>query len=127
MPQDFVYVSNFKNNAYGSYKEKNGQLLEQFAEAVNVIGKYEQIAVVDLYNKSGMTLANLVKYKHLKDLQTGDYKNYPYPQFIGIPFNPDTDEYPYPPDAMDMTYDGLHPSDKGYAVIADMLVNVLRK
>jgi lysophospholipase L1-like esterase len=28
---------------------------------------------------------------------------------------------------IDMTYDGLHPSDKGYAIIADMLVKVLKK
>jgi lysophospholipase L1-like esterase len=26
-----------------------------------------------------------------------------------------------------MTYDGLHPSDKGYAVIAEMLVKVMKK
>lgn len=124
---DFVYIANFKNNAYGSYKSKNGQLLEQFAEAVNVIGKYEHITVVDLYNKSGMTHENLVKYKRLKKPQTGIYQNYPFPQFIDIPFNPDTDEYPYPVDAIEMTYDGLHPSDKGYAIIADMLVKVLKK
>ena len=68
-----------------------------------------------------------LKYKRLKDPQTGDYKNYPYPKFIDIPFNPDTDEYPYPVDAIDMTYDGLHPSDKGFQVIADMLVKILKK
>jgi lysophospholipase L1-like esterase len=26
-----------------------------------------------------------------------------------------------------MTYDGLHPSDKGYAVIASMISEVMRK
>jgi lysophospholipase L1-like esterase len=124
---DFVYVSNFKNNAYGSYKEKNGQLLEQFADAVTKIGDYEHFDVVDLYHKSGMEIPNLVKYKRLKDPQTGNYKNYSYPKFIDVPFNPETDEYPYPIDAIDMTFDGLHPSDKGNAVIADMLVKVLRK
>lgn len=124
---DFVYVANFKNNAYGSYKEKNGQLLEQFAEAISAIGKYEHLQVIDLYNKTGMALGNLVKYKRLKDPQTGGYQNYPYPKFIDIPFNPEADEYPYPIDAIDITYDGLHPSDKGYAVIADMLVKVLKK
>ena len=124
---DFVYINNAKNNAFGSYKEKDGQQLLQFVEAINIIGKYEKIQVVDLYNKSGMTHANLVKFKRLKNPQTGAYQNYPYPQFIDIPFNPETDEYPYPVDAIDMTYDGLHPSDKGYAVIADMLVKVLKK
>ncbi len=123
---DFVYLANFKNNAYGSYKEKAGQSLAQFAEAVNMIGKYEKIQVVDLYNKSGMTVNNLVKYKRLKDPASGAYRNYPYPSFVDIPFNPETDEYPYPLDAIDMTYDGLHPSDKGNAVIAKMFVRALK-
>ena len=124
---DFVYINNYKNNAYGSYKEKAGQQLEQFADAINEIGKYEHFSVVDLYHKSSMAYKNLVKYKRLKDPQTGIYQNYPYPKFIDIPFNPETDEYPYPVEAGDMTYDGLHPSDKGYAVITDMLVKVMRK
>ena len=124
---DFVYIANPKNNAWGSYKEKNGQLLEQFAEAIISIGKYEHFPVVDLYHKKAMALKNLVKYKRLKDPQTGAYQNYPYPAFIGIPFNPDTDEYPYPVSAIDITYDGLHPSDKGYSIIADMLVKLFKK
>lgn len=124
---DFVYINGFKNNAYGSYKDKKGQWLEQFANAIDSIGRYEHFKVVDLYHESGMSLKNLVKYKRLKDPQTGAYKNYSYPDFIDIPFNPDTDEYPYPVDAIDLTYDGLHPSDKGYAVISRMLVRIMKK
>ena len=124
---DFVYIADIKNHAYGSYKEKNGQSLAQFAEAINNIGKYEHFTVVDLYNKSGMNLNNLVKFKRLKDPQTGQYRNYQYPAFIDVPFNPETDEYPYPPEAIDMTYDGLHPSDKGNEIISNMLVKVMKK
>jgi lysophospholipase L1-like esterase len=124
---DFVYINNFKNNAYGSYKEKNGQQLSQFAEAINTIGKYEHFDVVDLYNQSGMKHANLVKFKRLKNPQTDVYQDYPYPQFIGVPYNPETDEYPYPPEAARMTYDGLHPSDKGYTIISGMLFKILQK
>lgn len=124
---DFVYINDMKNNAYGSYKEKNGQSLAQFAKAIDSIGKYEHFEVVDLYNKSGMTLNNLVKYKRLKDPHTGACKNYKYPAFIDVPFNPETDEYPYPPAAIDMTYDGLHPSDKGFDVIARMLIKIMKK
>ena len=124
---DFVYINGFKNNAYGSYKDKKGQWLEQFSNAIDSIGRYEHFKVVDLYHESGMSLKNLVKYKRLKDPQTGAYKNYSYPDFIDIPFNPDTDEYPYPVDAIDLTYDGLHPSDKGYAVISRMLVRIMKK
>ena len=123
---DFVYIANMKNNAYGSYKEKNGQSLAQFAEAIIAIGKLENFKVVDLYNKSGITLNNMVKYKRLKDPQTGVYKNYTYPAYTNIPFNPGTDEYPYPVDAIGMTFDGLHPSDKGNEKIANMLVKIMK-
>jgi lysophospholipase L1-like esterase len=118
---DFVYINNTKNNAYGSYKDKNGQTLEQFANAIVEIGKLERIPVVDLYHDSGMNMDNIVNFKKLKDPSTGEYRNYNYPDFATIPFRPETDEYPYPPEAVNMTYDGLHPSDKGYQVIADML------
>ena len=125
---DFVYINNPKNNAYGSYKpDKSGQTLEQFANAIDSIGKYEHIKVIDLYHSSELSLEKLVKYKRLKDPATGAYKNYSYPNFISVPFNPETDEYPYPVQAMGMTYDGLHPSDKGFAVIAKMLSAVLKR
>ena len=124
---DFVYINNYNNNAYGSYREKKGQWLEQFANAIDSIGRYEHLKVVDLFHKSGMTLTNLVKFKRLKDPQTGVYKNYSYPGFIDIPFNAGADEYPYPVEAIDMTYDGLHPSDKGYDHIARMLVKIMKK
>lgn len=124
---DFVYIAGMTNNAWGSYKEKKGQQLIQFAGAVSAIGKYENIPVIDLYNKSGITQKNMVNFKRLKDPQTGVYTNYTYPAFIDIPFHPATDEYPYPADAINMTYDGLHPSDKGNAVIAKMLVKEMRR
>ena len=124
---DFVYINDMKNNAFGSYKEKNGQSLEQFANAIDSIGRYEHFSVVDLYHNKDMSLKKLVKYKRLKDPHTGNYKNYPYPDFIGIPFDPGTDEYPYPADAIDITYDGLHPSDKGYDIIARMLIKIMKK
>ena len=124
---DFVYLTNFKNNAYGSYKPKSGQTLEAFALAIDSIGRAEQFTVIDLYHTKELNVEKLVKFKRLKDPQTGLYRNYPYPAFIDIPFNPDTDEYPYPPDAIDMTYDGLHPSDKGNALISKKLVKVMKK
>ncbi|QKJ29768.1 SGNH/GDSL hydrolase family protein [Mucilaginibacter mali] len=124
---DFVYVKNFKNNAYGSYKEKNGHQLSEFADAVKNIAQLENFELVDLYYKSGITPANVVKYKRLKDPKTGQYKNFTYPEYTTVPFDPVADEYPYPIDAIDMTYDGLHPSDKGLSVIAKMLVGVMKK
>ena len=123
---DFVYLTNMKNNAWGSYKAKNGQQLLQVVAAINSIADYEHFDKVDLYHKSGITLENIVKYKRLKDPTTGNYRKYHWPDYKEIPFHPDTDEYPYPVDAINMTYDGLHPSDKGFAVIADMLVNIMK-
>lgn len=124
---DFVYVADFENNAWGSYREKNGQSLADFANAVSVIAKLEKFDVLDLYNSPSLKIENLVKYKRLKDPETGDYKDYPYPLFIDIPYDPKTDEYPYPIDAIDVTYDGLHPSDKGNLIIAEMLEDILKK
>ena len=123
---DFVYIGDSHNNAWGSYKAKNGQTLGQFADAVKLIGNYEHFKVVDLYNDNRLKVANLVKFKRLKDPATRKYRDYKYPDFTGIRFNPDSDEYPYPKEAMNYTFDGLHPSDKGYKVIANMLVKVLK-
>ena len=62
---DFVYINDAKNNAYGSYREKNGQTLEQFANAIDSIGNYEHIKVIDLYHNSGITQMNIVKFKNI--------------------------------------------------------------
>ncbi len=124
---DFVYIADYKNNAFGSYKEKSDQSLSQFAAAIKAIGRHEKLPVVDLYNDSGMELSNMVKYKRLKDPATGEYKKFEYPAYTDVPFHPETDEYPYPLDAIDMTYDGLHPSDKGYKIISRELIQILKK
>jgi len=124
---DFVYIGNAKNNAYGSYKAKNDQSLEQFANALVELGKKKNFEIVDLYHDSGITQKNMVKFKRLKDPTTGTYKHYSYPDYLNIPFDPTSDEYPYPVEAIDMTYDGLHPSDKGYEIISNMLLKVIRK
>ncbi|CAM3405600.1 SGNH/GDSL hydrolase family protein [Aquirufa ecclesiirivi] len=124
---DFVYINNFKNNAFGSYKEKNGQRLEQFADAIVAIAKFEGIPVVDLYHKKGMDHAKLVHFKYLKDPATGNYKKFTFPDFVDVPFNPASDEYPYPLEASQVTYDGLHPADKGYEMITKELVKIFKK
>ena len=124
---DFVYVNNAKNNAYGSYKDKAGQMLEQVVNAIRDIAKHEHFKLVDLYHDRRLAVKHMVHYKRLHDPATGAYKNYAYPEYVGVPFNPEADEYPYPVDAVDMTYDGLHPSDKGNAYIAKKVAKVMRK
>jgi lysophospholipase L1-like esterase len=128
MPRaDFVYINNPKNNAYGSYKPKDGQTLEQVADAILDIGRRENLRVIDLYHVKSLAVPHLVKFKHVKDSASNAYHDYPYPKYTTIPFDPAQSEYAYPPDAIDMTYDGLHPSDKGCAAIAKQLVKVFRK
>ena len=124
---DFVYLTNMKNNAYGSYKAKNGQTLQQFADAIIAIANYEHYAIADLYHNKRLGLQRLVKFKRLRDPATGQYKNYTYPNFIDVPFDTEKDDYPYPDTAINMTYDGLHPSDKGNEEIARVLVKMMRK
>lgn len=123
---DFVYIADYGNNAYGSYRNKQGQQLLDVVNAIKEIGEKEGLEVVDLYNRSGINLKNMVKFKKLKDPQTGLCKKYKYPAYTDIPFDPKNDEYPYPTDAIDMTYDGLHPSDKGNKRIADMIVKKMK-
>ena len=124
---DFVYLKNMKNNAWGSYKEKDGQSLEQVVQAVINIAESEHFRVVDLYHQKSLDVKKAVKYKRLKDPVTGEYKKYKYPEYTQIPFNADKDEYPYPLDAVGITYDGLHPSDKGNKIIANKLIPILKK
>jgi len=124
---DFVYISDSRNLAHGSYKPNKGQHLEDFAKAVIAIAGYEHIPVADLYHLHALQAGRMVKFKRLKDPQTGKYKNYSFREAINIPFNPETDEYPYPLKAINTTYDGLHPSDKGNAIIASTLVRLFKK
>jgi lysophospholipase L1-like esterase len=123
---DFVYINNYRNNAYDSRREKQGQKLSDVAKAIRKIAKKERLEVVDLYHKSGIRPRNAVRFKWLKDPDSGQYKAYKYPEYKDIPFNPEEDDYPYPPEAIDMTYDGLHPSDKGNEIIARMIVRKMK-
>lgn len=124
---DFVYIANMKNNAYGCYRDKKGQTLEQFVAAVKAIATLENLPVVDLYHEKKLDISKLVLFKRLKDPQTGVYHHHKYPAYIDMPFNPEKDEYPYPVEAIGMTYDGLHPSDQGYEVITQKLWKVFKK
>ncbi len=124
---DFVYINNPKNNAYGSYREKNDQNLEDFANAIKAIGNREGLSVVDLFHLKQMKLGDLVKYKWLKNPTTGQYQKYKYPDFIDISFDPEADEYPYPERSIGITYDGLHPSDQGYRIIAKELYPIFEE
>jgi lysophospholipase L1-like esterase len=125
---DYVDLNSPSVFIHGDYSaNKDGVCLSQYADAIKAIAKAEHLQLVDLYYKSGITTKNAVNYRRLRDPETRVYKNYSYPAWLSIPYNPATDDYPYPPEAMNWVYDGLHPSDKGHQRIADMLVKIMKK
>ena len=46
---------------------------------------------------------------------------------MDIPYDCKRDLYPYPAEAVGMTFDGLHPSDEGNEAIAQLLAEKLRE
>ena len=123
---DFVYINDAHNNAYGSYKPKNGQYLEEFANAIDSIGLLENIPVADLFHDHKLRIEKLMNFKRVKDPHSGLYRNYKYPESTGIPFDPNKDEYPYPENSINFSYDGLHPSDKGNKVISKLIIKAFK-
>jgi lysophospholipase L1-like esterase len=123
---DYVDLNNPVIFIHGDYQDKNGVFLSQYADAIKTIAGAEHLKLVDLYYQSGITTKNAVNFRRLRNPQTNQYQNYKYPEYTRIPYHPPADDYPYPVEAMNMTYDGLHPSDKGHQRIADMLVKVMK-
>ncbi len=125
---DYVDLNNPSIFIHGDYKpNKDSVFLSQYADAIKAIAKAQHCQLVDLYYKSGITTANAVNFRRLRNPQTHEYKNYTYPEYTNIPYNPPADEYPYPVEAMHWVYDGLHPSNAGMEKIADMLVKVMKR
>lgn len=115
---DFVYLLDPFNNAKGSYADRAGVYLSDLAAQLLEACRSENIAVVDLNRESGFTQESVIRFKHVRKDET--YQNLSYPDYVGLPFDPEKDEYPYPPEAMGLTYDGLHPTDKGNEIIASL-------
>ncbi|MGR3809386.1 SGNH/GDSL hydrolase family protein [Jiulongibacter sp. NS-SX5] len=124
---DFVYINNYKNNAFGSYKAKKDQNLEEIVDLIVAIAKQENLSFLDLFHEPQLSFETLVNFKYLRNPETGQYQEYKYPDYVEIPFDPENDQYPYPLDAMGTTYDGLHPSDKGNQIIAELLAKKIEE
>lgn len=118
---DFVYLLDPENNAPGSYMPESGVWLKDLAQAILKAYDVEGVHTVDLWNESGFTQDRLVHFKRVQN------KNLSYPDYIGIPFDPKHDEYPYPPEAVALTYDGLHPSDEGADILASLYAGKMRE
>ena len=122
---DFVYLLDPENNAPGSYAPEHGQLLSYVAEAILRCCELENVATVNCHDLSGFRQEKLVRFKRVR--QGDGYLDLPYPDYIGHPFHPGKDEYPYPPEAVALTYDGLHPSDEGCQILADLFAEKIRE
>lgn len=122
---DFVYIADHTNHAHGSYAPENGLWLSEVAKAIYEVVSGDNIYTLDLHNKAGFTPENAVHFKRVR--KAGKIVDLPYPEYTAVPYHPQEDPYPYPEEAVNMTYDGLHPSDKGCEKIAELLAERLNE
>ena len=122
---DFVYLLDPENNAQGSYApEQSGEWLRDVSAAIRKAYAEEGVVPVDLWGRSGFTQDRLIRFKHVRT--DAGYADLPYPEYVGIPFDPLHDEHPYPPECAALTYDGLHPSDEGAGILAGLFAEAFR-
>lgn len=124
---DFVYILPNTQNALGSYQQYGGQWLYEVSDAIYTTirdCKMHNVYALDLHTESRFTINNVVKYKRCR--VNGEYQNLVYPDYVGITHSP-SDEYSYPLAAEGLTYDGLHPSDRGSEVIACLLSEKIKE
>lgn len=118
---DFVYVLDQTHVDHGSYRPVAGQTLAQVADAIFTCVHGKGVYPIDLHARSGFTPANAVRFARRK--VKGRTVSLPFPEYLSVPFDPVHDEYPYPKEAIGMTYDGLHPSDTGAEILAGILAD----
>ena len=116
---DFVCVDDPFNFAKGSYESKNGRTLAEIANAIASSCREENLFTINTHDKSGFSCFNAVKFKRC--FQGGKLVDLPYPNYIRGIYDPEEGIYPYPKEAIDMTYDGLHPSDLGAEKLAETM------
>ena len=117
---EFVCLSDYENHAHGSDKPENGVWLKDVAELIFTHVRGRNIYPIDLHTRSGFTPENAIRFKRI--MKNGAAQDLTYEEYRNLPeFNPATDIYPYPEEAIRMTYDGLHPSDEGAEIIAKIL------
>lgn len=124
---DFVYVGGNEMLTPGSYAPRAGQWLCDISKAIYETctqSGINNLYAVNLHDRSGITPANAMKWKRV---WTGTaYENLPYPDYLSVPDDPVPKEHPYPVEAVGWTYDGLHPSDAGNQLIADILADEIK-
>ena len=122
---DFVCIEDPENNARGSYAPDGGQMLGDIAALIYSSCTGYRIFPVDLDHRCGFTQNNVVHFKRVKTAE--GYRDLSYPDYVNRPYDPVQDPYPYPLEAVWLTYDGLHPSDEGCEILADILADAIKK
>ena len=122
---DFVCIGDPECHTMGSYRSQAGQRLCDIAKSIAWTAEKAGLWVVDLHEYAGFTTENVVRFKRLR--KESEYYDYSYPDYVDIPYDCKRDLYPYPADAVGMTFDGLHPSDEGNEAIAQLLAEKLRE
>lgn len=121
----FVYLFDFNNNADSSAKPRFGRTLEEVAKGICAHCHGQGIHLIDCYHEAGFTVANSVNFMRLET--KGGIQDVLYPNYLYVEFNPKTKVYPYPPESWNMTYDGLHPTDKGSEALALLFADAINK
>ena len=122
---DFTSLNDPYNYAKGSYDPIDGVKLETIAEGILKEAQESGVFNVDTHGQAGFSCYNAVKFRRC--VINGESIDLPYPNYTQIPYDPECGVYPYPSDAIDMTYDGLHPSDKGSQALANVILEAFTK
>lgn len=121
---DFVCINDPYNYARGSYEMKNGRTLNGIANAIFFDAREDGVININTHDKADFTCLNAVKFKRC--YLHGKVVNLPYPDYKQGLYDPDAGIYPYPKEAIAMTYDGLHPSDEGAERLAEIIFEGMR-
>jgi len=117
----FVYCFDQTNTALDSSAPWGGQRLSEVADAITDLAKWEGAVPVDIHKETGITPENAVNFLLYKG------KKLSFPEIHALPLSFTFDPaFPYPKEAENFTFDGLHPSPKGCKAIAEVLAKAIK-
>ena len=124
----FIYQFDYRNNtqdtgkpnSIGIYCRNYGNLYRHLEDPSH------GIYYVNTHDEAGFTPENAVKF--LRRQENGKTVDVPFEVFSKEIFDPNRYRaYPYPKEAEDMTYDGLHPSEKGGEALAKVFAKRIKE
>lgn len=121
---DFVHINEPFNYSTGSYEKKYGRTMNDIANAIFSEAREAGVININTHDKAGFTCLNAVKFKRC--YLHGKIVDLPYPNYRQGLYDPEGGVYPYPKEAINMTYDGLHPSDLGAEKLAEIIFEDMR-